>query len=79
MVRYASATSRMDAWEPGGNREISRATAMKVPQVQGKASESMCELMEVVLGEGLCGWEKLCTAQKTPGFDVFGTRDNGEV
>ena len=52
---------------------------MEVPQVQGKASESMCELMEVVLGEGLCGWEKLCTAWKTPGFDVFGTRDNGEV
>ena len=52
---------------------------MKVPQVQGNLSPSMCELIDVALWEESWGWEKLCTARYTPGFDVFGTRDKGDV
>ena len=56
-----------------------RATVANVPQVQGKSSLSMCELIEVTSAVGSCGKEKLWTAQNFPGFDVFGTRDSGEV
>ena len=41
---------------------MSKATVEKVPQVQGKSLQLMWELMEVVSQEGLCRWEKLCTA-----------------
>ena len=58
---------------------MSNAMVENVPQVQGKSSQSMCELIDVALGEELCRWEKLCTARKTPGFNVSGTRDNGDV
>ena len=44
-VLYASATSRMEAWEPGGRRAMSKATVEKVPQVHGKSLQSMCELI----------------------------------
>src|SRR6266702_3365809 len=62
MVLYASATSRTEACESGGRWAIRRATAVKVPQVHGKLSPSICELIEVASGRGLCGWEKLCMA-----------------
>ena len=35
---------------------------------------SMWELMDVALGEGSCGWEKLWTARYLPGFEVFGNK-----
>ena len=34
---------------------MSRATVVKVPQVQGKSLLSMWELIDVVSGDGLCG------------------------
>ena len=79
MVLYASATSCTDACELGGKRTMIRATVVKVPHVHGKLLLSMRELMDVTSADGSCGWEKLWTAWYLPGFDVFTTRDSGEV
>ena len=46
MVQYASATSRMEAWDPGGSRKMMRHMVERVPQVQGKLCELMAELIE---------------------------------
>ena len=51
----------------------------KVPQVHGKSSLLMWELMDVAFGEGLWGKEKLCMAQYFPGFDSLGMNDRGDV
>ena len=64
------------AW---GRRVMSKVTVEKVPQVHGKSLQLMCELIDVASEEGTCRWEKLCTTQYMPGFDVLGTRDRGEV
>ena len=58
---------------------MSKATVEKEPQVHGKSSQLMQELMEVTSGSGVWGCEKLCTAQYLPGFKVFGTSDIGDV
>ena len=71
--------SRMEAWEPGGRRAMSKATVAKVPQVHGKSLLSMWELMELTLGNGLWGCEKLCTALNLPSFEVLGTSNSGDV
>ena len=55
------------------------ATVEKVPQVQGKSSALMHKLMELALGDGLWGCEKLCTALYLPGFEALGMRESGEV
>ena len=68
----------MEAWEPGGRRAMSKATVEKVPQVHGKSSQLMWELMDVTSEEGMCGWEKLWTARYVPGLVVLGTRDKGD-
>ena len=62
IVLYASATSRMEAWEPGGRQVMSKATIEKVPQVHRKLLQLMWELMDIASEEGTCGWEKLWTA-----------------
>lgn len=79
IVLYTSAMSHTKACAPGGRRVMSSATVLKVPQVHGKSSLSMCELMEVALGDGLWGKEKLCMAQNFPGLDALGTKERGEV
>jgi len=45
-VRYASATSRTAACDPGGKNEMIVQSIAKVPQVQGNLLELMKELME---------------------------------
>lgn len=58
---------------------MSSTMVVKVPQVHGKSSLSMCELMEEAWREGSWGKEKLCTAWKVPGLDALGTKERGKV
>lgn len=46
IVRYASATLRMEAWEPGGRFVMRKATMLKVPQVHGKLLILIEELID---------------------------------
>ena len=56
MVLYASATSQMEACDPGGNRKIMRDMVENVPHVQGKSCASMAELMdEIGFVDDWCG------------------------
>ena len=48
MVLYASATSRMEACDPGGKWKIMRDMVEKIPHVQGKSCTSMAELMDEI-------------------------------
>ena len=62
MVLYASATSQMEAWDPGGNRKMMRETVEKLPHVQGKSCALMAELIEETgFVDDWRGWEKSCT------------------
>jgi hypothetical protein len=79
IVLYASATSHTDTCTPGGRCVMSCTMVEKVPQVHGKSSLLMWELINVVSGEGLWGNEKLCIARYFPGFDALGMKDRGEV
>ena len=78
IVRYASATSRMAAWEPGGRLKMVKQMVAKVPHVQGYMSASMELLMEATSGVGVRGKEKLWTARYLPGFPALGTHDRGD-
>ena len=53
-------------------------TVAKVPQVHGKESGSMEQLMEEEVGVGERGYEKLCTALYLPGLPGLGTHESGE-
>lgn len=53
MVQYASATSQMAAWDPGGRLCTVKQMVAKVPQVQGNMSVSIEPLMEGSRGRGM--------------------------
>jgi hypothetical protein len=48
------------------------AAVAKVPQVQGKALESMALFTEVIPPNKEWGWEKFCIWQNFPGFPSLG-------
>jgi len=54
---------------------MSSATVVKVPHVQRQSPLSMWELIDVALGEGLCGRDNLCTAPNFPGLAGLGTKE----
>ena len=78
IVRYASATSCIAAWDPGGRLKMVKHMVAKVPQVHGYMSASMELLMEATSGVGVRGKEKLWTARYLPGFPALGTHERGD-
>ena len=87
MVLYAFATSRTEACEPEGSQAMSKAMVENVPQVQGKLSPLMWELIEVVWGDGLCSYVGVKNCEqlsKHPGLifwvqEIKGTTEKGPV
>jgi hypothetical protein len=62
IVRYAFATSRVAASEPGGSLEMSKYMIENLPQVVGKSLALINELIEGLgnWGSKECGKEKFC-------------------
>jgi len=80
MVRYASATSRVAASEPGGRRAMRSYINENFPHMVGKSSAVMLWLIDM-LGdsvEGLRGKEKFWISRNFPGRPSLGIMERGD-